>query len=76
MLKMQESGVPQGRDYFIPKLTVMVLCVMKGALMEMSGWWKELTSWKDVWRSAIAMPGAQCVIMGGAQLMLELFADS
>ena len=29
-----------------------------------------------MWRSVAAMPGAQCVIMGGVKLMREWFVDS
>ena len=37
---------------------------------------KEALPLKDVWRSATAMSGAQCVMISGGLLMLKLHADS
>ena len=46
------------------------------ALMVMSGYWKGTVDWKVVWRSARIMGGAQCVTMGGTNLMPRLCVDN
>ena len=49
---------------------------LQDVLKEMSGYWKVLPHFKVVWRSAGTMHGAQCVIMAGAHLMLQLCVDN
>ena len=57
----------------------MMLCnnvFLQDARKEVFDCSKVLLHWKVVWRSAGMMNGAQCVIMGGANLMPQSCADS